>query len=193
MPSPIAHSTMGYIIYRIYRSRLPQQDTSKGPPLPRLLLVTGGLSLLPDLDVIPGILVGDINRFHNNLTHSLTFGLIVALAMGGAMLLKQHAGFMRWFLIVLICYELHVIMDYFTIGRGVMILWPFSAERYEPAVKLFYGLRRSDGWFSVQHLWTLVNELGFVVVVGFIVQILSKRKRHQPAPLADHKLYRRDS
>ncbi|NIV75262.1 MAG: hypothetical protein GWN37_10615, partial [Gammaproteobacteria bacterium] len=46
----------------------------------------------------------------------------------------------RAFLLTLVCYELHVLLDYLTVGRGVMLLWPLSAERFAPPIYLFYGL-----------------------------------------------------
>jgi len=178
MPSPLAHTTMGYAVYRICRPRKPQQDSRPVGPLPRLLLVAMGLSLLPDLDSVLGILMGDFGRFHNNVMHSLIFGLVVALGISGVMWLRQRSGSVRWFIIALLCYELHVIMDYFTVGgRGVMLLWPFSPARYESSVKLFYGVRWSDGLISTRHLWTLVTELGFVVFVGFIMHVLPKKNK----------------
>lgn len=170
MPSPLAHTAMGYVIYRIYRPRLARHATPEQVgPLPRLFLITATLSLLPDLDVVPGILLGDLNRFHNNMTHSLFFGLVIALIVGGVVRLRQKTGFVNWFLITLLCYEFHVIMDYFTVGRGVMILWPFSPERYEPAIMLFYGLHRSDGLITIRHLWTLITEAGFALLVYVLV------------------------
>ena len=108
--------------------------------------------------------------------NSLVLGLVVALGVGSVIWLIQRSGFVFWFIIVLVCYEAHVMMDYFTIGRGVMALWPFSSIRYQSPVKLFYGLRWSDGWISVRHLWTLITEMGFVVFVGLIMHVL-RRKR----------------
>lgn len=136
-----------------------------------------GLSLLPDLDVIPGILLRQIDYFHNNLSHSLFFGLIVAFSVGCLVWLMQKTGFAYWFLLTLLCYETHVMMDFFTVGRGVMILWPFSFERYEPALMLFYGLRRSEGLISIHHLWTLVTESGFALLVYGVVNSLYKDTR----------------
>ena len=176
MPSPISHMLIGYVIYRI--TRMPQQEVRlTGPlPLPRLLVITVGLSLLPDIDSIPGVLTGEFGRFHNNLTHSPFVGLIVALSFGGIVWLKEHARFLRWVLLVLLCYELHVIMDFFTFGRGVMLLWPFSPARYAPPMYLFYGLHWSEGWVSVKHIWTVVTELAFVMFVIFVMYLFSKAK-----------------
>jgi hypothetical protein len=180
VPSPIAHTFMGWVVYRICRRQIAHADEGWVGPFPWLLVATTGLSILPDLDVVPGILMGDLGRFHNNVMSSLMAGLVVALGVGGFVGLSQHSGFLKWFVLTLGCYELHLIMDFFTVGRGIMLFWPFSTNRYQSPVKLFYGLRWSDGWVSVRHLWTLLTELGFVVLVGLIMHV-SKSKNLKKA------------
>ena len=176
MPSPIAHAAIGYWIYRGARSRFSKEAQSRVGPLPQLLAATVSLSLLPDLDSIPGILSGDFGRFHNNFSNSAFLGLVVALSVGSGVWLKQRSGFRRWFLTALLCYETHILMDYFTQGRGVMLAWPFSNERYAPPFPLFFGLRWSQGWVSVNHLWTLISEIGFVLVIWLLAHVVGMGK-----------------
>jgi len=174
MPSPIAHAAMGYLLYEAYRSHMPEESSRYVGPIPRLLIVTVGLSMLADLDFLPGILLGDPSRFHNSFTNSATICLAVALAVGTAAWLGSRSGFKRWFTLALFSYGLHVLMDYFTIGRGVMLAWPFFLDRFDPPVKLFYGLHRSEGLMSAKHLLTLVTELGFVGLIAFILLLLRR-------------------
>jgi hypothetical protein len=184
MPSPLAHSAMGYVIYRISRQHKSPQDLQYFGPIPRLLLATAGLSILPDADAIPGLLMNNVGQFHNNVMSSLTFGVITAVGIGSMVWLRQRSGFKLWFGITLLCYWLHVLMDFFTIGRGVMLFWPFSLKRYVSPLKLFYGFHYSEGWFSLRHLWTLVTELGFAFIIIFAVHMLLKKKSFN-AELAD--------
>lgn len=177
MPSPLAHGATGYVIYRILRSRLGGQASRKIGTLSLSLTVAVGLSLIPDLDSVFGILVGDLSQYHNNLTHSLILGFIIALSIGGLAWLKQRSGFVTWFTLSLMSYGMHVIMDYFTLSRGVMLFWPFSSSRYSSPVTLFYGVRWSEGWISLRHLWTIGTELVFIVVILFLVHRLSMSKR----------------
>ena len=174
MPSTIAHIATGYVIYRICRSRPLQQRGLGVEGSPKLLAVIVGLSLLPDLDAIPGLLASDLSRFHNNMTHSFLAGFVVALAIGSIVWLKNRSGFVRWFSLTLFSYQLHIVMDFFTHGRGIMLFWPLKEERYEPAVKLFYGLRYSQGWLSIDHVWMLFNELTFAGIL-FLILYLSPR------------------
>jgi membrane-bound metal-dependent hydrolase YbcI (DUF457 family) len=174
MPSPIAHLAASFAIYQICQSP-PMQQTPVGVDRSfRSLAMIVGLSFLPDLDAIPGLFLGELDRFHNNLTHSLVTGLFMAIAMGSIVWLKNRSGFIRGFSLVLITYQLHVLMDFFTRGRGAMLLWPFSEERYEPAIKLFYGLQRSKGWLTIDHVWMLFNELTFAGMVILILYLFPK-------------------
>jgi membrane-bound metal-dependent hydrolase YbcI (DUF457 family) len=132
------------------------------------------MSVLPDLDAMVGLLAGNLERFHNARTHSLFVGLAVALLFGAIAFWKGSSWLPFWSLLTLTCYEMHVMMDFSTVGRGVMLFWPFSTERFSSALKLFYGLHWSDGWQSLRHVWTLFTELGFVAVTGAVVYLLPK-------------------
>lgn len=174
MPSPLAHSAMGYLIYRLADRRLRGAGKLKIASLPMLLIATLVFSLLPDLDSVAGILVGDFGGYHNNWTHSLMTGLAVAFLVGMAVWLKQRSGFLKWFMIPLLSYEAHVIMDFFTTGRGVMLLWPLSTDRFSSPLLLFYGLHWSEGLFSIKHLWTIATESIFVLLILVIVQLIPR-------------------
>ncbi len=95
MPSPVVHATMGWVIYQFLRSRMPQEGSRRFGPLPGLLMVTVGLSLLPDLDAVLGILMGDLGKYHNNVMNSLMMGVVVALGIGAVGWLKRGSGFMQ--------------------------------------------------------------------------------------------------
>lgn len=175
MPSPIAHIAAGYAVYELVASRNPEYRTKRIGPVPRLLAITTGLSLLPDLDFIPGFFTERFDQFHNGASHSLVFGLGVALLVASLVRLNKGSKFGFWFFLTFVCYNLHVVMDYFTFGRGVMLLWPFSGERFLPPIMLFYGLHRSDGLVSIRHLWTAVTELLFAMFVIILVKIPQRK------------------
>ena len=172
MPSPIAHATVGYLIYEVVRSRWPQLELRQVGPIPGLLAVTTGLSLLPDADSAVGLLAGDFARFHNNATHSLLVGLGVALVVAGLLRWLRLGPIGPWFALTLLCYELHIVMDAFTIGRGVMLVWPLSGARYLAPVMLFYGFHWSQGLLSLRHVWTLLSELAFMVTMIVAVRAM---------------------
>ena len=68
-------------------------------------------------------------------------------------------------------------MDFLTVTRGSMLLWPFSSERVSPPVHLFYGLGWSHGVASELHLVTLVTELAFVAILAAFVLWVDRRRR----------------
>jgi inner membrane protein len=169
---------VGFFIYKYFlRARsVPTNLIPSGRPLAFLIAVIF-FSLLPDMDAMLGIWLNDFGRFHNNWSHSLLCGLIVAIVIGFIARWKNNRNFLTWFIITLLCYEMHVIMDLVTIGRGVKLFWPLSPERYSSPIKLFYGLHWSDGLISARHLLTLITEIGSILIVMFTVNYLKKRKQ----------------
>jgi inner membrane protein len=180
MPSPIAHVAASYAIYYLSRSRQPQMKVPSLGPLPTPLVVAAGFSLLPDVDSVAGVIMGNFGRYHNNATHSLVVGLGVALIFGAIMQWREKQGFAYWFLLALISYEMHVIMDSATISRGVMAFWPFTADRYLLPFRLFYGFKWSRGWISISHLWTFLTESLFAAVLFITVHLLQPQKKLSP-------------
>jgi membrane-bound metal-dependent hydrolase YbcI (DUF457 family) len=171
---------MGYAIYRIFGLRLLQRSSERFGFVNRDLALSILLSLLPDVDSILGILTGNFGRFHNNITHSLFVGVGVAMIVGGLISILLREKISYWFLIALLCYELHVIMDYFTVGRGILALWPFSPERYRAPIKFFYGLHWSNGLYTLRHLWTFFTETAFALALVAVVRYLASRKKYKP-------------
>ena len=169
---------MGYVIYKISKARKPEEDLGKLGPVPKLLILTIGLSLLPDIDSIAGLLLGNFGRYHNGPSHSLLVGLVVALLFGGIIWRVRRSGFSHWFTIALLSYQFHIIFDYFTIGRGVLLLWPLTSDRFQSPIKLFYGFRWSHGLISITHIWTLLSELGFALLVVLGLHILERKERY---------------
>jgi len=133
MPLPVAHSLAGAAIYKGLDA-----DGSL-VTWPRLLLAIF-LANSPDLDMIPGILVGEPNRWHHvGFSHSAVFAVVFALAVG---LLAAATG-RRWplwsgrlsavtgtALMVALLLLSHDLLDAVTQdGRppiGIPMWWPFS-------------------------------------------------------------------
>ena len=177
MPSPIAHLGAGYAIYSYYKERIPQ-DPRRVWKIPLQLGLIAGLSLLPDLDVIPAVIFRDMRAYHNNISHSLFVGIPVAFLIAGLFHREYRTSFWLWFVICLLSYDLHVIMDAMTAERGVMMFWPLTEARFASPVKLFYGLQWGLGLFSVWHLWTIFTETIFSLVVIFAVRYFVKKRNH---------------
>lgn len=177
MPSPIIHTGLGFIIYRVIRDRFHGQYKLKNTGLPLVLVLAVGISLLPDIDVIPGILANDLGRYHNNISHSIIFGSMVALLLAVIVSRTLKSGIWIWLVIFTLGYSMHALLDFFTMGeRGVMLFWPLTSERFSSPLKLFYGVRWSEGLFSQVHLHTLVNEIVFLALVGLVLLFIERKK-----------------
>ena len=142
-----------------------------------VLAAAAFFSLLPDMDAAPGLLFGDLGRYHNNLTHSVFFAVIVGLSSASVCKLLRCKRALFWGLFCSSAYGMHVLMDFFTHGRGVMLFWPFTKMRFRPPVDLFYGLHYSDGILSQRHLWTILTEGLFALLIVALTHSIIRRKR----------------
>ncbi|MEI6809584.1 MAG: metal-dependent hydrolase [bacterium] len=177
MPSPIAHVAAGYALYRWIGTRVPAPVKSR--PALFILAACACGSLLPDLDSIVGVLAGDLGRFHNNLSHSITAGILVSLLLASVMRVAAGTGFTPWFFLALACYEIHLLMDYFTVGRGIMAFWPFVDARFQAPWPVFLGVQWGLGVWTIEHIWTALSELVFVGMLAFMMYLVSRMHRRK--------------
>jgi LexA-binding, inner membrane-associated putative hydrolase len=178
MPSPIAHLSVGYVIYRYYKRKYPESPTRIWK-LPLQLILVSGLSLLPDLDVIPAIIFGDMQRYHNNFSHSILFAIPVSFVVAGVLHRASRSDFWLWFVVCSISYDLHVIMDALTDGRGVMMFWPLTEARFASPMNVFIGLHWGEGWLSIWHLWTILTESLFGLIAFLAIRYFDKRRNQK--------------
>lgn len=106
--------------------RLPWRETLW------LLAVAAVLACLPDLDYLPGLLVGELNRYHQLFTHSLLF-CTVAAAVAAWLFRKTRLRPPTVFAIVFS----HLVLDLLTEDArtpiGIPLLWPFSEKPFQIA------------------------------------------------------------
>jgi inner membrane protein len=118
MPSPIGHSLMGYTIYRIVNRDVKVQQW-------RATAVYLFAANAPDLDFLPGLLIGDLGRFHHGPSHSIGFAILFGI---GASLFFSRRPYT--FLVASSLYFSHVVLDYLvqdlTPPHGVPLLWPLT-------------------------------------------------------------------
>ena len=173
MPSPLAHVAVGIAIGRVWPRR--GADWSRVP----LMATCAALSMLPDLDAVPGLVLGNLAQYHNHFAASPAFGTAVALlAALIAAIVRPGArarSARRAFLLTFACYQTHLAMDFMTVSRGTMLFWPISETRYAPPFHLFYGLRWSDGLVSARHLITLASEVAFIALLAFTLHLAPRR------------------
>jgi membrane-bound metal-dependent hydrolase YbcI (DUF457 family) len=163
LSSPISHVGLAAVAWPLMRN--PTIDRLSRP---RKLLLLGAVAfalMAPDLDALPAFLgFGSLNHYHNGPVHSLTFALLFAplFALGTRWIVPL--AWSRLMLIGFLCYSAHLLTDAITHGRGVMLLWPLTDQRF--GIPILYGVRHSEPRELLQTLpITAVTDLAFVLVV----------------------------
>jgi inner membrane protein len=173
MPSTVGHSLLGYAIHR------GTADGAAGRSwlVPLLCVFAANAA---DLDILPGLLMGEPNRFHRGISHSIgiavlfaaVFGPVLAACGGGR--LKKATG------LAFLLYLSHLVADCFNAdGRfpfGVPLLWPLTATYYIAPFPLLLDIHKAgtSGAFlpsllSVHNLVAMAVEvLVFLPVVGLV-------------------------
>lgn len=167
MPSPLVHSLAGLAL-----GRFSQPETTRR----ERLLLSGALVFAanaPDLDFIPGILIGDPGRFHHGPAHSLFAAAMLGL---GAALVVQRAGWnspRRFGLLVGLAFTVHLLLDMLStdngIRHGVPLLWPYDESLSLPFA-IFLDIKRDTLVTSFVHSLLLKENIDSmvreVVVIG---------------------------
>ena len=166
---------MGYIIYRA---------TSRpvGASSWWLVALYFFATNAPDLDFVPGLLVGDPSRFHHGPSHSIGFAIFFGILAGFFFRRRLYA-----FLIASSLYLSHVILDFLVQDpsppHGVPLFWPLSHEYYMAPFAFF---PRSDYMSSsAEPLWSTIfslHNLSTVLIeaallVPLLIFVLSARRR----------------
>ena len=138
MPSPVLHSLPAVLIGKAFAGPSSRQD---GAILVGAALVAANI---PDLDFVPGIMVGDAGKWHHGASHSL----LAAIAVGFAgMLLARIARYphaVRLGVVACLALTSHLLLDAMAplddAGRGVPFFWPLSHHSFVSPVRVFMGI-----------------------------------------------------
>ena len=169
MASPLAHSLIGLALSRTGRV------TSRVPPWLWLALAIGAANA-PDLDFLIGLLTGDINRFHQGVSHSF----LAAILFGGALAMAARAwgaSAIRVGLRGTALYASHLLLDLFSRDNkapfGQPLFWPVSSSEFTSGLSFFGGVRHGAPGDSLLtflvHLFSWHN----LVIMGLEVTVLA--------------------
>jgi inner membrane protein len=180
MPTPIGHSLTGYLIYRATGE---EQGHRRWSMLALYLLGANS----PDLDFIPGMLVGESGRYHHGPSHSLGFAILFGLVVSLAILFLRLGDVIRKSIIFFSLYFSHVILDYFStdtsLPYGVPLLWPLSAEYYIAPFAFLPDIQRAPllgmqfiaSFFSLHNLWAVTVESLMFIPLIFLMLVWKRR------------------
>lgn len=111
---------------------------------------------VPDLDFLPGIMMGTPALHHQGITHSLGFAFMVSLGAAGVYRAKGMS-FSSMFSLCFISYLSHLIIDFFSPdGRfpyGEPLFWPISDEYFISPVQVFLGVHHAGSTFASTREW----------------------------------------
>jgi inner membrane protein len=179
MPSPVGHSLMGLIIYHVSaRPALSHRWQHIG-----LCLFAANA---PDLDFIPGLLVGNPNLYHHGVSHSVGFAILFAAGCSFVLVLLKSKSMWRDSIIFFCLYTSHIILDWLSIDTrapyGVPFCWPLSDVYYIAPFAFLPDIRRISfsnidfiaSLFSFHNLWAICVEILLLAPFIFMTLILKK-------------------
>jgi len=137
MSTPLGHSLLGLIAGQLV-TPAPNQ------PHRHWLLFCVIAGNAADLDFLPGLLTGDLNRYHHQASHS-----IVAALLAGVLVWRLLAGrsdqASRAGLMTTLAYGSHLLADYVTADYrpplGIPLFWPFSPDYFLSPYILLDGVK----------------------------------------------------
>ncbi len=173
MPSPIGHSLISTAIFsRVNRKRLKLNWFD--------YLVFLLIGIFPDLDFIPGLILGTPSHFHHGFTHSLFFGIIIG-AMTGLLYCKwKRKHWLNYIIVFTGVYFSHLIADFFGVDTsfpyGEQLFWPLWQAYLLSPVSIFSDVYRSSSnadffvsMFNWHNLKTVIIELLICVPILFLI------------------------
>ena len=140
MASPVAHSLAGALIYLACNGR----RRPRGWDMLWVILAAN----LADLDLIPGILLGDHNQFHRGASHSLLFALGLGFAASAWLHWRQHPRARLLGSMITLALLSQLLIDWLSfdgsVPRGIPLLWPFSDQSLMSSETVFMNIRRDN-------------------------------------------------
>jgi len=136
MPLPVGHTLAGLITGEFF--------PPKGRWQPLLAAVV--VANLADLDFLPGLLLGEPNRFHHGLSHTLLAAAALWLLVRFLPPLRRHsplpAAAVFW------TYLGHLALDWVTVDLrapfGMQLLWPLSSHWFLAGTPVFFNIERAN-------------------------------------------------
>jgi inner membrane protein len=164
MASPYGHALIGLSLLNVWSIKGP---IKKGVWSLYGLAILG--ACLPDLDFLPGLLMGQGGRFHHGIIHSLGFVLTVSLLVWfGIVLFQKSPDMLRVGGLIFSLTLSHLILDYLTEApKGFPLLWPFTEIPCMSPWPIFPRVERN--WLHPQ-LWAQIR-LCFLVETFLLVPL----------------------
>jgi inner membrane protein len=141
LPSPIGHLITGYTVYALARPQPVKEHRT-------VLICTLLSAVAADLDFLPGILHGEVARFHQGGSHSL--GAVFFYAAGIWSVLRCCRIAQANYLALLFgsAYASHLLLDFFGADSGppvgIPLFWPLMPGHYTSPMVVFMEIHRHE-------------------------------------------------
>lgn len=197
MPSSLAHGLAGVALAG-FAQHLPGRTASLLPrgDRARFFLLAGALACAasaPDLDFVPGVLLGDPDWLHRGRSHSLLAATMVGTVAYAVGRLAHREAAAPFAILMGLAYASHVFLDMFSPDpvrfNGVPAFWPLSDRPIVVPASVFLPIRRdpASGGFLAS-LWSLHNGYAVLreaVIMGVVV-ILARIKGRSNSEARSH-------
>jgi inner membrane protein len=148
MATPLGHSLAGFAVYTfvpsVKRDRLG------------LALLCIIMANAPDLDFLPGILAGRPALYHQGITHSIGFALLVSLGTA-AVYRVWGQSFSLIFTTAFLAYLSHLVIDFFgpdgRLPYGEPLFWPISDSYFIAPTPVLLGVHHVASTFGSTQEW----------------------------------------
>ncbi len=180
MPTPIGHSLLSIAIFSaVNRKKLKLNWFD--------CLVFLFIGIFPDLDFLPGLILGTPSRFHHGFTHSLFFGIIIGTMTGLLYGKWKRKNCLHYGLIFSAVCFFHLIADFFGVDTsfpyGEQLFWPFWQAYILSPISLFSDVYRSSNsvdffisLFNWHNLKTVIIELFVCVPILLLINYKTVRR-----------------
>lgn len=173
---------MGYAIY--------EGCTGRGVGLSwRSAILFMVLANLPDIDFLPGFLVGEPNLYHRHyLSHSLGAAVIAGAAFAWFYHMRKMGQFWPNFTMFTLAYASHILLDYFGTDTaeptGVPALWPFTDRAFVASTTIFMAVQKSNmsssffqSLFTIHNFWVAFLEFSIFLPMIILIKFFKYRER----------------
>lgn len=183
MPSPVGHILGGATVYLAGK----RADSHS-----RLILVTTLVgSVLPDLDFLPGFVIGNLGAFHHGVSHSVAFAVLFGMLVCFLFRWRHQDVALRGGVLATLSYASHIALDFAAVNegtRGVPIIWPLSDQQFGLNFPMLGYFQYSNSIWSVFR-WDNVHALTReFTILGIPVLFLITREMRKRRRLNDGKL-----
>ena len=122
--------------------------------------------------MLPGLLVGNIGRFHHDISHSLLAATVFSIAASLLLIRLKSERALFYFIAYFLVYASHPALDTITIDAGapfgIPLFWPIIAQTFRSPWLILPNVRRnSASLFRVHNVHLIIREvLIFLPLVG---------------------------